>query len=152
MEYEARLKQLGIELPAPPKPFATYSQFTRSGNIIFVAGTGPTKDGKILMTGKLGAGVTVEQGYEAAKRACLNSLAVVRAAAGSLDRVRRILKANVYVASANDFYEQPQVANGATDLLRDIFGEHGLPARAAVGVNVLPMDIPVELELVVEVG
>jgi enamine deaminase RidA (YjgF/YER057c/UK114 family) len=118
--------------------------------LLFIAGQGPLEGGKPTVTGRLGEGVTIEQGYEAARVTCLNALAVIRQAAGSLDAVRRAVKATVYVASTKDFTQQPKVADGVTDLLRDIWGEEGLPARAAVGVNVLPMNLPVELELAVE--
>lgn len=152
MDPESRLRELGIELPAPPKAFATYRAAVRSGDLLFIAGQGPTRDGKILMTGKLGAGVTLEQGQEAARLSTINALAAARAHLGSLAPIRQVVRATIYVASAPDFTKQPQVADGATRLLQDVWGEAGLPARAAVGVNVLPMDIPVEVELAFEVG
>lgn len=151
MLVEQKLKQLGLPLPKPPGAVATYAPTVRSGNLLFIAGQGPMVDGAPTLKGKLGGGVTLEEGYAAAKVCCLNALALVQQAVGSLDRVKRVVKATVYVASTNEFTQQPQVANGATDLLKQLWGEAGLPARAAVGVNVLPMDIPVELELIVEV-
>jgi enamine deaminase RidA (YjgF/YER057c/UK114 family) len=150
MDPEARLQRMGIQLPAPPKAMATYRSAVRSGNLLFVAGQGPMLNGKPTAQGKLGGAVSFEQGYEAARVSALNALAVVRAAVGSLNEVRQFVRATVYVASTPDFTDQPRVANGATDLLRELWGDDGLPARAAVGVPVLPMDIPVELELAVE--
>ena len=152
MTPEQRLRELKIQLPAPPKVLATYAASVRTGNLLHVAGQGPMVDGKPTVTGKVGAAVTPDQAYDAARLSCINALAVVRDAVGSLDRVQRLVQARVYVACTSDFTAQPKVANGATDLLRDIFGASLLPARAAVGVNVLPLDIPVELELVVEVA
>ena len=152
MAAEAKLLALKVALPKAPKAMATYSSWVRTGNLLFIAGQGPMVEGVPKYQGKVGANVTPAQGHESARIACLNALAVVKEALGSLDKVKRVVKANVYVACTNDFTEQPKVANGATELLRDLWGDAGLPARAAVGVNVLPMDIPVELELVLEVG
>jgi enamine deaminase RidA (YjgF/YER057c/UK114 family) len=150
MTPESRIEELGLRLPKAQEPLASYRSAVRSGNLLFIAGQGPLEGGKPTVTGRLGEDVTIEQGYEAARVTCLNALAVIRQAVGSLDAVRRAVKATVYVASAKDFTQQPKVADGVTDLLRDIWGEEGLPARAAVGVNVLPMNLPVELELAVE--
>jgi enamine deaminase RidA (YjgF/YER057c/UK114 family) len=150
MDPEAKLQQMGILLPAPPKAMATYRSAVRSGNLLFVAGQGPMLNGKPTTQGKLGGDVSFEQGYEAARLCALNALAVIKAHVGSLGNVKQVVRATVYVASTPDFTEQPRVANGATDLLRELWGEDGLPARAAVGVPVLPMDIPVEVELAVE--
>ncbi|MHB8586176.1 MAG: RidA family protein [Thermoplasmatota archaeon] len=146
----AKLANLGLTLPATPKPMASYRRSTRSGNLLYVCGTGPMQDGKVAMTGKLGRDLTREKGYEAARLCALNSLAIVEADAGSLDAVRQVVKATVYVACDPTFVDHPKVADGATDLLRELYGAEGLPARAAVGVPALPMDIPVELELIVE--
>lgn len=151
MAAESALKSAGVMLPPAPKALATYASAVRSGNLLFIAGQGPMIDGKPKFVGKVGGQVTPDQAYEAARISCLNALAVVREAVGSLDKVKRVVKATVYVASTSEFTAQPTVANGATDLLRQLWGEAGLPARAAVGVNVLPMDIPVEVELVFEV-
>lgn len=152
MSPEERLRALHVTLPAAPQALATYASWVRSGNLVFVAGQGPMKDGKPTIQGKVGAAVSPQRAYEAMRETCLNALAVVREAAGSLDRVRRVVQARMYIACVDGFTQQPKVANGATDLLREVFGDAGLPARAAVGVNVLPLDIPVELELVVEVA
>jgi enamine deaminase RidA (YjgF/YER057c/UK114 family) len=151
MDPESRLKELGLALPAAPKPFASYRTAVRAGNLLHLAGTGPTRDGQVVVRGKLGASVSIAQGYEAARLCALNSLALAREHLGSLAAVQQAVKATVYVASAPTFTEQPKVADGATDLLRELWGERGLPARAAVGVAVLPMDIAVELDLVIEV-
>ena len=118
---------------------------------MFIAGQGPMVDGKPKFTGKLGGNVTMEQGQECAKIACLNALAVAKQALGSLDKVKRVVNATIWVACKDTFTEQPKVANGATDLIKSLWGEAALPARAAVGTNVLPMDIPVEVALVLEV-
>lgn len=152
MDPESRLRALGITLPQPQKAFATYRSAVRSGDLLFIAGQGPTREGKILMTGKLGEGVSVEQGQEAARLAVVNAIAIAKAHLGSLASIQQVVRATIYVACASSFTQQPQVADGATKLLQELWGEKGLPARAAVGVNVLPMDIPVEVELVFEVG
>jgi enamine deaminase RidA (YjgF/YER057c/UK114 family) len=150
MDPEARLHALGWKLPAPPKAFASYRPAVRSGILLHIAGQGPVVDGKVAVQGKLGAQVTLAQGYEAARLSALNALAIAKQHAGSLAAVRQAVRATVYVASVPSFTEQPKVADGATDLLRELWGELGLPARAAVGVPVLPLDIPVEVELVLE--
>lgn len=152
MGAESTLQQMQIQLPAAPKAVATYAPAVRSGNLLFIAGQGPMVDGKVKYTGKLGANVTVEQGQDAARIACLNALAVAKQALGSLDQVRRAVQATVWVACTSTFTDQPRVANGATELLKSLWGDAGLPARAAVGTNVLPMDIPVEVALVLEVS
>jgi enamine deaminase RidA (YjgF/YER057c/UK114 family) len=149
---EARLKALGIELPPPPKPVASYVPAVRTGNLVFLSGQGPVAAGKPTVTGKVGAELTEEQGNRAARATILNSLAVLRAEIGSLDRVRRIVKLVGWVNSAPGFARQPWVINGASDLLVEIFGEAGRHARSAVGANELPLGIPVEIELIVEVA
>ena len=149
---EARLRALGIELPAPPRPVASYVPAVRTGNLVFLSGQGPTAGGKAAVTGKVGAELTEEAGYKAARSTILNSLAVLRAEVGSLDRVRRIVKLVGWVNSAPGFTRQPWVINGASDLLVEIFGEAGRHARSAVGASELPLGIPVEIELVVEVS
>ena len=150
MDPEAKLRAMGITLPQPPKAMATYRSAVQSGKMLYVAGQGPMANGAPASRGKLGADVDAKQGYDAARLCAINALAVIKAHAGSLDAVKQVVRATVYVASAPTFIEQPQVANGATDLLKELWGEMGLPARAAVGVPVLPMDISVELELAVE--
>ena len=150
MTVESTLQTLKIDLPTPPKAVATYATAVRSGNLLFIAGQGPMVDGKPKFTGKLGGNVTIEQGQECARIACLNALAIAKQHLGSLDQVKRAAQATVWVACKDTFTEQPQVANGATEVIKQIWGEGALPARAAVGTNVLPMDIPVEVVLVLE--
>lgn len=149
MDPEARLKELGYELPEAPKPVAAYVPTVQTGNLVFVSGQGPFGTG---VTGKVGADVTVEQAQDAARITCLNGLAQIKAAVGDLGRVTRIVKLTVFVASAPGFGDQPKVANGASELLQEVFGEAGRHARSAVGVAELPFDIPVEIEFTVEVS
>ncbi|MDT7041088.1 RidA family protein [Candidatus Nitronereus thalassa] len=151
MSYEQRLTQLGLNLPSAPKPVATYVPFVRVGDLLFLSGVVPIRDGKITHQGKLGGDFTKEIGYEATKITLLNALANVRLALGSLDRVKQVVKLTGYVASEKGFVEQPFVINGASDLLVEIFGDVGRHARVAVGVAELPLGVPVELELIVEV-
>lgn len=148
---EARLKALGIQLPPVPVPVASYVPAVRTGSLVYLAGQGPLAGGKPMLTGKVGADVTEEEGYKAARASILNSLAALRAEIGSLDRVRRIVKLVGWVNSAPGFTRQPWVINGASDLLVEIFGEAGRHARSAVGANELPLNIPVEIEIIVEV-
>jgi len=145
---EEKLKELGLELPEAPKPVAAYVPTVRTGNLLFVSGQGPFGFGP---TGKVGAEVTVEQAQDAARVTCLNGLAQIKAAVGDLANVKRIVKLTVFVASAPGFGDQPKVANGASELLQEVFGEAGRHARSAVGVAELPFDIPVEIEFTVEV-
>ena len=149
---EARLEALGIQLPPAPSPLATYVPAVRTGNLVYLTGQGPIAEGKPTVTGKVGAGLTEEEGYQAARATILTSLAALRAEIGSLDRVRRIVKLVGWVNSAPGFTRQPWVINGASDLLVEIFGDAGRHARSAVGANELPLDIPVEIELIVEVA
>ena len=148
---EARLKAAGIQLPPAQKAIANYVPAVRTGNLVFLAGQGPLSDGKPTITGKVGAEVTEKQGYDAARATILNSLAALRAEIGSLDRVRRIVKLTGWVNSAPGFTRQPFVINGASDLLVEIFGDAGRHARTAVSANELPFNIPVEIEIIVEV-
>jgi enamine deaminase RidA (YjgF/YER057c/UK114 family) len=150
MDPEARLAELGIELPPAPTPMAAYVPTVRAGDLVFVAGQGPMQDGRLMCTGKVGADVTVEQAAEAARVTCLNGLAAIRAELGSLNNVERFVQLRVYVASAPGFNEQPTVGNGASELLEQVFGEAGRHARAAVGVSELPFNISVEIEFVVQ--
>jgi enamine deaminase RidA (YjgF/YER057c/UK114 family) len=152
MSYELRLKELGIELPAATKPVANYVPVVRVGDLLFLSGVLPSKEGQLVMTGKLGADVSIEQGVAAARLAVLNALAIVKAEAGSLDRVKRIVKMVGHIASAPGFTDQPQVLNGASDLLVAVFGEAGRHARVAVGAAELPRQAPIEIELIVQVS
>lgn len=151
MSFEQRLTELGLTLPSPPKPVATYVPYAQVGNLLFLSGVVPSRDGQIAYQGKLGREYSKQEGYEATKLTLLNALANIRLAVDSLDRVKRIVKLTGYVASHDGFSEQPAVINGASDLLVEIFGDAGRHARVAVGVAELPLGVPVELELIVEV-
>ena len=151
MGAEDRLRELGLELPPPPRPVASYVPVALSGNLAFVSGQVPMADGKLLRAGKVGAELDVQAGAEAARRCALQCLAALRAELGSLDRVRRVVKVTVFVASAPGFTEQPKVANGASDLLVDVFGDAGRHARVAVASPELPLGAPVEVELIAEI-
>ncbi|MET1008036.1 MAG: RidA family protein [Propionibacteriaceae bacterium] len=148
----ARLAELGLSLPAVPAPLASYVPATRSGALVYTSGQLPLVDGQLVVAGKVGAGVSAEEAADAARVAALNALAAVAAVLGDLDRVARIVKVVIFVASAPDFTGQPQVGNGASQLLGDVFGDAGRHARSAVGVSSLPLDAPVEVELIVEVA
>lgn len=150
-EILQRLAERGLELPPPPQAVAAYVPVVVSGATAFVAGQLPIVDGAMLHPGRLGDGVSVEQGYEAARRAALQSLSALRAALGSFDRLRRIAQVTVYVAATPDFSEHPKVANGASELLVAALGEEGTHARAAVGVSSLPLGVCVEVALTAEV-
>lgn len=151
MSFEAKLAELGITLPAAPKPVATYIPAVRAGDLLFLSGTGPFKDGRIAFAGKLGRDLTVEQGYEAAGLTLLNALAMVRQELGTLDRVARVVRLTGHVASAEGFIQQPAVINGASDLLVKIFGEAGRHARLALGAAELPLNMCIEIELILQV-
>jgi len=149
---ESRLGELGLALPPVPAPAGSYVPATRTGNLVFTAGQLPLRDGKLLRTGKVGDGVSVEEAQECARLCALNALAAAAEVAGRLNGIVRIVKVTGFVASAEGFNGQPTVVNGASDLLREVFGEAGLHARSAVGVAELPLGAPVEVELVVEVA
>jgi enamine deaminase RidA (YjgF/YER057c/UK114 family) len=149
---EELLTQLGIRLPPVSAPLASYVPVRISGDLAYVSGQVAIEEGVLLSTGKLGADVTVDEGREAARRCALQALAALREALGSLDRVRGIVQVTAYVASAPGFTEQPQVANGASDLLVEIFGDEGRHARAAVGVAELPRGASVEVALVARIA
>jgi enamine deaminase RidA (YjgF/YER057c/UK114 family) len=151
VDAERRLRELGITLPAPPQPVASYVPVVVSGGLAFVAGQVAIEAGSPMWTGKVGLDLDVEAGAEAARRCALQALSALRAQLGSLDRVSRILNVSVFVASSDGFSDQPRVANGASDVLVEIFGDEGRHARAAVGVAELPLGAPVEVALVVEV-
>jgi enamine deaminase RidA (YjgF/YER057c/UK114 family) len=147
-----RLAGLGLRLPAVPAPVASYLPATRFEDLVFTSGQLPTVDGALIATGQVGAEVSPEEAYACARTAALNGLAAVADHAGDLDVIDRVIKVVVYVASAPGFTGQPQVANGASDLLVDVLGSSGRHARSAVGVASLPLNAPVEVELVVQVG
>ncbi len=151
MSVEQRLVDLGITVPEVVPPVAAYVPAVRTGNLIYTSGQLPARDGAMIAVGKLGDAVDEETGYECARQCALNALAAIKAEIGSLDNVKRVVKAVVFVASTPDFTGQPKVANGASEFLGEVFGEAGKHARSAVGVPVLPLDVPVEVELIVEV-
>ena len=150
---EERLEQMGIRLPEPQAPVANYVPAVRTGDLLFLAGSGPARgaDGKVTL-GKLGRELDVEQGYESARLVGLNLIGRLKAELGDLGRVKRVVKLLCMVNSAPDFTEQPAVANGCSDLLVEVFGERGRHARSAVGMSSLPSNIPVEIEMIVEVN
>ena len=152
MKIEERLKQLGLELPELPQPLAVYVPFVRTGTLIVTSGMGCRRQGKLAYQGKVGRDLTLEQGHEAARITMLNLLATLKAAVGDLDKIERIVKVTGFVASAPDFGQQPEVMNGASELLAEVFGEKGKHARSAIGVSELPRNIPVEIEMIVEVS
>jgi enamine deaminase RidA (YjgF/YER057c/UK114 family) len=149
---EARLGELGLTVPEVAKPVAAYVPAVRTGNHVYTAGQLPLRDGKLMTTGKLGGEVTPEDGAACAQQCALNAIAAVKSVVGDLSRVVRVVKVVVFVASAPDFSGQPQVANGASELLGKAFGDAGQHARSAVGVPVLPLEAPVEVEIIVEVS
>jgi enamine deaminase RidA (YjgF/YER057c/UK114 family) len=148
---EERLAELGLSVPEVAKPVAAYVPAVRSGNYVYTSGQLPMRDGQLLATGKVGGEVTPEEATECARQCALNAIAAVRAEVGDLSNIKRIVKVVAFVASTPDFTGQPGVANGASELFGDVFGETGQHARSAVGVPVLPLDAPVEVELLVEV-
>jgi len=150
MGVEERLKELGLELPSAATPVANYIPAVRSGNLVFLSGHGPLEKNR-LITGKLGSDLTVEEGYQAARLVALGLLGSLKVLIGDLERVRRIVKLLGMVNCDPAFMEQPQVVNGASDLLVEVFGERGRHARSAVGMNALPLNIAVEIEMIVEV-
>ncbi len=148
---EQRLEQMGLAVPEVAKPVASYIPAVRSGNHVFTSGQLPMRQGQLITTGKVGGEVTAEEAVECARVCALNALAAVRAELGELSAIKRIVKVVVFVASTPDFTGQPGVANGASELFGEVFGDIGQHARSAVGVPVLPLDAPVEVELIVEV-
>ncbi len=152
MSFERKLKELQLELPSAPQPLATYVPAVRVGDLLFLSGVLPMRGGQLAFSGKLGRELTIEQGMEAARLALLNALAIAKQELGTLDRVVRVVKVIGHVASAEGFVQQPQVLNGASDLLVEIFGESGRHARAAVGAAELPRGAPVEIELIFSIS
>jgi enamine deaminase RidA (YjgF/YER057c/UK114 family) len=147
---EERLAELGLAVPEVAKPVAAYVPAVRSGNQVFTSGQLPMRSGELMATGKVGAGVTEEEAYACAQQCALNAIAAINAEVGDLSLVKRIVKVVVFVASSPDFTGQPKVANGASELFGTVFAEAGVHARSAVGVAVLPLDAPVEVEVIVE--
>jgi enamine deaminase RidA (YjgF/YER057c/UK114 family) len=152
MSAEARIKELGITLPQPPKPVGNYVPGVRVGNLLFLSGHGPIRaDGQPAARGKVGRDLSTEDGYKVARDVGINLLGSARALLGSLDTVKRIVKVLGMVNSAEGFGDQPKVINGFSDLMVEVFGENGRHARSAVGMAELPMGIPVEIEMILEV-
>jgi enamine deaminase RidA (YjgF/YER057c/UK114 family) len=149
---EQRLQQLGIELPIPPEPFGTYAEAVQTGNLLFLTGMLPTEGRSAKFLGRVGAELTADAGRDAARLAALNALAAARRHLGSLDKVTRIVRLGVYVATSGDVREHPRIADGASDLLQDVFGAGKNPSRLVYGVASLPLGTPVELELIFEVA
>lgn len=150
MLVESKLKELGFTLPEPPRPIGAYLPAVRVGNLLFLSGTTCYLDGKILFTGRVGEELTLEQGYQAAHQTALNLLSVIKSMIGDLDLVERVVKLNGFVNSARDFDRQPEVINGASELLEKLFGEKGRHARTSIGVSSLPGHIPVEIEMIIQ--
>lgn len=148
---EERLAELGLSIPAVAKPVAAYVPTVRSGNQVFTSGQLPMRDGALIATGKVGGEVTEDVAVECARQCALNGLAAIKAEIGELSSIKRIVKVVAFVASTTDFTSQPLVANGVSELLGEVFGEAGQHARSAVGVPVLPLDSPVEVEFLVEI-
>lgn len=150
-KYEKKIEELGLTLPAAPTPMANYVTARRSGNLLFFSGAGPFQEGKPVMFGKVGSDLTPEQGYEAARLTGLNLIAQLKKELGDLDKLKQFVKVQAFVASSPDFMAQPAVMNGASDLFVEVFGEAGKHARTAVAVPQLPFNIPIEVEMIVEV-
>ena len=149
---EQRLRQLGITLPAPPEPFGIYAEAVQTGKLLFLTGMLPTVGREAKFIGRVGAELDVEAGRRAARLAALNSLAVAKQHLGSLDKVNRIVRLGGLVATSGDVREQPKIADGASELLQDVFGKDKNPSRLVYGVASLPLGVPVELELILEVS
>jgi len=150
VSVEARLAALGLELPEVATPAGAYVPAVISGNLVFTAGQIPLVDGRLMAEGRLGAEITAEAGKEIAQRCALNAIAAVKSVLGDLGRVKKVVKVVGFVASTPEFTAQPGVVNGASELLQAAFGDAGIHARSAVGVAVLPLNSPVEVELIVE--
>ncbi|MCP4628461.1 MAG: RidA family protein [bacterium] len=151
MQIESRLKDMGIKLPPAATPVANYVPAVLSGHLVFLSGHGPFDEAGALITGKVGADLTVEQGYQAARRIAIGLLGSLKAEIGDLNKVRRVVKLLGLVNCPPEFADQPKVINGASDFLVEVFGEKGKHARSAVGTNALPMNIAVEIEMIVEI-
>jgi enamine deaminase RidA (YjgF/YER057c/UK114 family) len=149
---EQRLRQLGIKLPTPPEPFGIYAEAVQTGNLLFLTGMLPTEGREAKFMGRIGAELDVEAGRAAARLVALNGLAVAKQHLGSLDKVTRIVRLGVAVATSGDVRDQPKVADGASELLQDVFGKDKNPSRLVYGVASLPLGVPVELELIFEVS
>lgn len=151
ISVEDRLRKLGIELPGAPSPLGSYVPCVQTGSLLFLSGMLPLREGRLLRTGKVGEALSLEEAREDARQTVINALTVARAYLGNLDRISRCIRLNGYVASAQDFTDQPKVLNAASDLLCEIFGDSGRHSRAAVGVSVLPLNSPLEIDFIFEV-
>jgi enamine deaminase RidA (YjgF/YER057c/UK114 family) len=149
---EERLAELGLSVPEVAKPVAAYVPAVVSGDLVFTSGQLPMRDGELMLTGKVGGEVSAEEATACAQQCALNAIAAVKSMVGDLGRVAQVVKVVAFIASTPDFTGQPQVANGASELLGTVFGDAGVHARSAVGVPVLPLDAPVEVEIVVRVA
>ncbi|QWR77340.1 RidA family protein [Candidatus Magnetomonas plexicatena] len=152
MSVEARITSLGLTLPQAPKPVGSYVTCVAAGNLLFLSGVLPFRDGKLTRVGRVGHEVSIEEGKEDAATVALNALSIVKDAIGSLDKIRRCVKLTGFVSCGEDFYRHPEVINGASDLLFQILGENGRHARAAVGAVSLPLNSPVEIDFIFEVA
>lgn len=151
-KVEKRLEELGLDLPTAPTPMANYVTCQRVGNMLYFSGAGAFQDGKPVVFGKVGAELTEQEGYQAARLAGLNLISQLKKEVGDLDKVKQFVRVLAFVASAPDFYHQPAVMNGASDLFVEVFGEKGKHTRSAVAVPQLPFNIPVEIEMIVEIN
>lgn len=152
MKVEEKLKELGIELPSGPAPMANYVSVQKAGSLWFFSGAGPLKDGKATVKGRLGENLTTQEGYQAAREAGILLLASLkRELKGDWEKLEQIVKVQGFVASTDDYYEQPKVINGVSDLFAEVLGDRGRHARTALGTNVLPFELPLEVEMIVKV-
>ena len=151
MSAEEKIRELGLELPTPPQPAGSYTRAVRTGNLIFVAGQLPLKEGKMEFSGKIGKNLSAEEGYEASKLCALNALSILKAEVETLENIVRLVRLTGFVCSAEGFTDQPQVVNGASELFAEVLGERGVHARLAIGCNELPLGAAVELEVIAEV-
>lgn len=152
MSIEERLKELGITLPTAPEPLGAYIPYIRTGNLLFLSGILPLREGRLLRSGRVGESLTIEEARQEARQAVINALSIVKAAIGNLDLVSRCIKLSGYIASSPNFTEHPSVLNAASELLYEIFGERGRHARVAIGVNVLPLNSPIEIDFIFEIS
>jgi len=148
---ESKLKELGIELIIPSDPVANYVNTVRSGNLLFISGKGPLKNDGEYIKGKLGYDLSIDEGYEAARATAINLISTIKSAVGDLKNVKKIVRVNGMVNSASNFTDQPKVINGCSDLLVEVFGDRGKHTRVALGMNSLPMNIAVEIDLIIEI-
>ncbi len=151
VDVEARLRELGVILPPPPTPFGAYVEAVQCGSLLFLSGMLPVSGHEPLYLGSVGQELSVAEGYDAARAACLSGLAATQSHLGSLNRIRAIAKLGVYIAAPGDFREHPKVADGASELLLAVFGKESVPPRIVLGVASLPLGMPVEIELVFEI-